>query len=165
MSVLKWMVPAAAIFLPWLLGGPMFFMAIFVFSPWIQKLIGSLMPSIWKMLWHSLNSQARPKEKQSKSGKTSSFNDRRYNGFWRWMRENRPGKNDDDEWTKADELGQLSKLGGWDDYDEDFLMLQKISRGSSSIGITKRRKKKEVPLLFRLVLAIFPFLRSWGGFL
>lgn len=163
--MLKWIFPAAAIFLPWLFGGPMFFMAIFIFSPWIQKLAGALMPSVWKVLWQGLNSQERSKQQQRRRDKTSSFNEGRYDSFWRWMKQDQPSRNDDNEQTKADEFGQLSKSGGWNDFDEDFLMLQKISRSTNNFAVQKRRKKREVPLLFRFVLAIFPFLRTWGGFL
>lgn len=187
-SMLRWMLPAAAIFLPWLFGGPMFLMMGFAFFPLAQKLLGLLVPGAWKAVLQGGNtSSSKSKKKQRKrprvstsrgrSSSSSEINEEGYPDFWArfWARTkyNQSGISDDfygsdnEEWTQAlirnlDDQGQTSKLGGWDDFDEDFWILR---RGSKNTALERRRKRKEMPLILRLVVALFPFLRSWGGFL
>jgi hypothetical protein len=62
---------------------------------------------------------------------------------------------------------QRSSLGGWDDLEEDRSRFQADSqypiqrRGKSGKKLVKRR---EDPLVVRVILAFFPFLRRWGFF-
>jgi hypothetical protein len=50
---------------------------------------------------------------------------------------------------------QRSGLGGWDEFDENYV------RGEPVRKLSKRKKYKEAPLFMRLLVAVFPFLGSW----
>lgn len=170
--MLRWLLPVAAVFLPWLFGGPMFLMMAFAVFPLVQKLLGLFVPRGWKAALQGRNSRYRQKQ-----GKRSQSRNAASSGFWTETNYNpfldSRGEpdfvNSNEDWERSvlrDSInqGSSSKLGGWDEEDDNFV-IQKATRGNKKAALQRRRSRKEVPLLFRLLVALFPFLRSWGGFL
>lgn len=68
---------------------------------------------------------------------------------------------------------RVPKYGGWDQLDDQVETRKRTPRQKGN-GIPKQQKKakfsrigrvRETPLLLRLLIAVFPFLRSWSRFL
>lgn len=64
--------------------------------------------------------------------------------------------------------GRAVKMGGWDDLEADRrrrMPVRKEKRLWNLGGRRSSRRRGEQPLLLKLILAVFPFLRTWGGWL
>lgn len=55
-------------------------------------------------------------------------------------------------------------MGGWDDLEADRRRRMPVRRATKTSKM-RRNNRKEQPLLLRLLVALFPFLRNWGGWL
>lgn len=175
-SMLRWLLPAAALFLPWLFGGPMLLMIGFAVFPLAQKILGLFVPRDWKDALRGRNARGRQQQ-----GRSSRSSNRRNEDSWAQTSyspfaddRGKPEFNDSNngDWERSflhDSIGQglpTSKLGGWDDEEVDNFPARKaVKRGNKKFALQRRRSRKEAPLFFRLLVALFPFLRSWGGFL
>lgn len=56
-------------------------------------------------------------------------------------------------------------MGGWEDLEADRRGMMPVRRPRRSSKLGWKRRKKEKPLIVRLLVALFPFLRNWGGWL
>jgi hypothetical protein len=61
--------------------------------------------------------------------------------------------------------GPSVSMGGWEDLEADKRGRMPVRRTKKPSKLGWRSKKKEKPLLVRLLVALFPFLRNWGGWL
>lgn len=63
--------------------------------------------------------------------------------------------------------GESVSMGGWDDLEDDRSRRMPVRRQKrqSKLGWKSRSRRKEKPLFVRLLFALFPFLRNWGGWL
>lgn len=193
-TTLLWVSPAAVVLLPWLLGSPLIIMMSFAIFPVAQRLLGPLLPGIWRVLlqsWSSPSSKSKQKRRRRSSVSSkakftprSGMDEARYTGFSTWTNDyqSSDGFVDDSKKKagfsysgneqsarpltgKQDSQYESLDLGGWDELDEDRSTVGKLIQGRKKLRLDKRRRKKEMPLFFRLLIALFPFLQSWGGFL
>lgn len=61
--------------------------------------------------------------------------------------------------------GQSVFMGGWEDLEAERRGRMPVRRPKRSSKLGWRSRKKEKPLFVRLLVALFPFLRNWGGWL
>ncbi|KAI5056598.1 hypothetical protein GOP47_0028416 [Adiantum capillus-veneris] len=164
-SMLRWMVPAAALFLPWLFGGPMFLMMAFAFFPLAQKLLGLFLPSSWKAAFQGRSASSKSRRKEGRFWRQP-----KYDSFMDSSEESDFFNMDVEDWETSLLRNSMnreskSKLGGWGEENAQLLIQKSARRGKKKAALERRWSRKEVPLFFRLLVALFPFLRSWGGFL
>lgn len=168
-SMLRWMVPAAALILPWLFGGPMFLMMAFAFFPLVQKLLGLFVPSAWKAALEGRNASSKTRRREGK--RRGFWSQRKYDSFMDSREESDFFSSDVEDWEtsfvrSSIDRESMSKLGGWGEKNDIDVPIQKKGRpGKRKVALERRRSRREVPLFLRLLVALFPFLRSWGGFL
>jgi hypothetical protein len=63
--------------------------------------------------------------------------------------------------SRVSEVGRAGEMRGWDELTVDRRRRQAGKPGR----LVRKRARKEKPLLVRLILALFPFLQDWGGWL
>jgi hypothetical protein len=59
-------------------------------------------------------------------------------------------------------------MGGWEDLEADRRRRMPVRKEKRPWNLGRRRssrRREEQPLLLKLILAVFPFLRTWGGWL
>jgi len=184
---LTWIFPAVLI--PFLLGNPTGLVMALVL-PFAQTAIGTLFQQAWKAI---LNTVAPAPEKPKRRRKTASYGNRTrpdtvYSNPMETMSseqyvpyndgESQPDTNgstppearqkfswaDPDEYRKDGLPGGLN-LGGWEDLDNGIQSPARTIKRKKMGKLSRRVKKREVPLFFRLLIALFPFLSFWGKYL
>ncbi|KAH7404476.1 hypothetical protein KP509_15G027400 [Ceratopteris richardii] len=161
------MAPAAVLLLPWVLGGPVFLMMAFAFFPMALKLMGLFVPRPWKDLFEDLYARSSGLKQKG----------RKKWGFWQQQEQDDfvDTKDESDffnlevaDWEEALIRSSIkqettSTLNGWSSKESKAPVKEKVGRTKKRVALEMRRR--ETPLFLRLLLAMFPFLRSWGGFL
>ena len=64
--------------------------------------------------------------------------------------------------------GRAVKMGGWEDLEADRRRRMPARKENRPWNLGRRRssrRREEQPFLLKLILAVFPFLRTWGGWL
>ena len=64
--------------------------------------------------------------------------------------------------------GRAVKMGGWEDLEADRRRRMPVRKENRPWNLGRRRssrRREEQPFLLKLILAVFPFLRTWGGWL
>lgn len=184
---LTWIFPAVLI--PFLLGNPMGLVMALVL-PFAQTAIGTLFQQAWKAI---LNSVAPAPAKPKRRRKTASYRNRtRSDTAYSNPREamsseqyapynadeaqlDASGKTPpeasqkfswaDPEEPRKDGLADGLNLGGWEDLDNGIQSPARTVKHKKMGKLSRRVRKREVPLLFRLLIALFPFLSVWGKYL
>eukprot|EP01018_Ginkgo_biloba_P019826 Gb_35904 [translate_table: standard] len=187
---LSWIWPAVLI--PWLLGNPMALMMALV-VPFAQTAVGALFQQVWKPIikgFAPAPAKSKPRRKSRFYRKTKKQSDSRYSNSYEsgspqvngqqsapynepqteesssMPREARQKSSwaDFDE-PRSDGASSGLSLGGWEDLDNSMKSpVQTVSQKKRS-KLTRKISKREVPLFFRLLIALFPFLGFWGKFL
>ncbi|KAH7404483.1 hypothetical protein KP509_15G028100 [Ceratopteris richardii] len=166
-SVFKLMAPAAVLLLPWVFGGPVFLMMAFAFFPMALKLMSLFVPRPWKDLF----------EDQCARSSGLKQKGRKKWGFWQLQEQDDFVDTRDEsdffnlevaDWEEALIRSSIkqettSTLNGWSSKESKAPVKKKVGRTKKRVALEMRRR--ETPLFLRLLLAMFPFLRSWGGFL
>ncbi len=65
---------------------------------------------------------------------------------------------------QVSEVGRAGEMRGWDELTADRSRMPS-QRAVKPIRLGRKRTRKEKPLVFRLILALFPFLKGWSGWL
>ncbi|CAK9274480.1 unnamed protein product [Sphagnum jensenii] len=65
---------------------------------------------------------------------------------------------------QVNEVGRAGEMRGWDELTADRSRMPS-QRAVKPIRLGRKRTRKEKPLVFRLILALFPFLKGWSGWL
>lgn len=166
-----WMLPAIIVSMLLATGPKAFLMALAI--PLGQSAISLAINRLWPTSNGSSKRKAGTKKKASAGAATnrkmkeeergSSKTQKRYAGYQSWV-----GLNSDPVVKGG---SNASTLGGWEELDEhrNFNMngrqqqTSSLKRKSREEGgkFNRRRGRGEVPLLLRLLVAVFPFLESW----
>lgn len=81
-------------------------------------------------------------------------------------RASRPVATVGDLGSRVNEVGRAGEMRGWDELTVDRRRRMSTQRRPGKPGrLVRKRARKEKPLLVRLILALFPFLQDWGGWL
>ncbi|GLJ23920.1 hypothetical protein SUGI_0454530 [Cryptomeria japonica] len=175
-----WILPAVLI--PWLLGNPMaIIMALFF--PLAQSAVGSLFEQAWRAILGSV-APAPPKPKRKR--KTASYRNGWNESDTRSSNRDQSTTYDEPEldtsgstppesrqkysWADPDKSmsagvqGGLN-LGGWEDLDSGIERPVRTKKQNKKSKLSRKIRRREVPLFFRLLVAFFPFLGFWGKYL
>lgn len=150
--------------------------------PAVQKAVGPAVNEVWRAFLDIAGSSPPPKRrrKEAETDDDSGSDEIREDAYSSWggksYRYKKSASYDNspaEPFPYSDGQGsqQSSKvvsMGGWEDLegeaDRRGRMPVRRTRRSSKLG-WRSRKKKEKPLFVRLLVALFPFLRNWGGWL
>lgn len=189
-SSLRWGIPLSFVVLPWLLGNPVIILLGLAAVPAVQKAVGPAVNEVWRA-FSELAGSPPPKRRRRKAETYESSSDEREDAAyssWGGERDNegqpyryRKSANYDNSPAEpfpysdigsnikrpvsSSKSGQSVSMGGWEDLEADRRGRMPVRRTRRSSKLGWRSSKKEKPLFVRLLVALFPFLRNWGGWL
>lgn len=178
---LTWIFPAVLI--PFLLGNPMGLVMALVL-PFAQTAIGTLFEQAWKAILKTVvPAPAKPKRwRKTASYRNRTRTDTVYSNPMEAMSSEQSAPYNDASgsaptearqkfsWADPDESrkdgipGGLN-LGGWEDLDNGIQSPVRTVKQKKMGKLSRRVRKREVPLLYRLLIALFPFLSVWEKYL
>ncbi|ONI26882.1 hypothetical protein PRUPE_1G052600 [Prunus persica] len=155
-----WAFPAIIVSLLLSTGAKAFLMALAF--PLCQSAFSLAFEKLWG------GTQSRPKRKSKTRRRRKPFASTVDNVKMDEEQETSNKKMDYQSWVvgndvSVDNSGQnASGLGGWDDLERTESARRQSRRKPMGKGkLSKRERKSDTPLLFRLLIAVFPFLGSW----
>lgn len=173
-----WMLPFIIISTVLATGPKAFLMALAL--PFGQSVTSLVLKKLWSITQNSPKRRVRTKKKPLASTSGNVVNDDKEQDKSRGSRKRKMGYQSwvDGNGVSVDKDVQDSpKFGGWDELDgiEEFgagsmqRMSAQTARSSLRTPVkgklSRRRRKGDIPLLLRLLIAVFPFLGSWSKML
>lgn len=176
--------------LPWLLGNPVILLLGLAAVPAVQRAVGPVLSEVWGAFLDLSGSPKRRRkvdayDSTSDEGEDaySSWGGERDNGQPDRYKKSASAESNDNNPAEAfpysdvgssinRQGGQQSRktgpsvsMGGWEDLEADKRGRMPVRRTRKSSKLGWKSKRKEKPLFLRLLVALFPFLRNWGGWL
>ena len=194
LSSLRWGIPVSFVVLPWLLGNPVILLLGLAAVPAVQRAVGPVVSEVWGAFL-DLTGSSSPKRRRkadtyeagSDEGEDafSSWGGERDSGRPYRYKKSASGKSNDKYSAEAfpssdvssninrplsreggqQRAGQSVSMGGWEDLEAEKRGRMPVRRTKKSSKLGWRSKRKQKPLFLRLLVALFPFLRNWGGWL
>ncbi|CAM6085871.1 unnamed protein product [Calypogeia fissa] len=171
LMLLRWGLPAAFLLctavLPVMIGNPLILLFGFTIFPTAVKYLNPLVKDFFRSAANPFGSSSSTRSKRQRQSSSPysrrSQDTAQYTDFGSQSRQ--PTRSYDSDVPGQNVVpSKPSNLGGWDDLVEDR------SRNSQRPLQTRAKSgrklaRREQPLVIRIILAFFPFLRGWAGLL
>ncbi|KAG0618222.1 hypothetical protein M758_4G047800 [Ceratodon purpureus] len=193
-SSLRWGIPVSFVVLPWLLGNPVILLLGLAAVPAVQKAVGPVVSEVWQALLNLSGSSSPKRRRRANTYDSNSDEGEDAYASWGGERDDgqpyrykRPASGESDDKYPAEafpysdvginrpasteggqqsrKAGQSVSMGGWEDLEAEKRGRMPVRRTKKPSKLGWRSKRKEKPLFVRLLVALFPFLRNWGGWL
>ncbi|KAE9452976.1 hypothetical protein C3L33_15117, partial [Rhododendron williamsianum] len=120
----------------------------------------------FKKLWGEIQNNPKRKNKSKRKARVNTASNVEFEEEeTKWAQKGRTGYRSwvgRDDFPVNEDHRNPSTFGGWDDLDRTKEFDMKYSRRSAVKGkFSRREREREMPLLLRLLVAVFPFLASW----